>query len=663
MPISRRSFLKGIAASAMGVAAANLIPQQQAAVAEEAAKLPAGVPAWLGVEPEVSFDQCVAQYDTEVLVVGSGTAGWPAYAAALENGAKAIMIERGAKFGSPKGDLGSIGSKKQLEAIAKDEKYFIDKHECVKDIVKNSASSVDTRLWYIWANDSAEAVDWYTDILEKNDYTMWLEAGVGTPGGRDKAWPTGHSPASNSKETLGVADVLKNYTDSLGGTAMTETTLIKLVKSGERVTGAICQNAEGKYILINASKGVIIATGGYSGNREMLEARQPLTLKLASRQGSADNGSGIKAALWAGAMMQYDSLSMFFNRTAIMPDAVSGYDTPGKNFWFGEQPFMKVNLNGERFCNESGLYEYLTHSVQFQKDYTYCDIWDSTFAEDVDRFEMLGCSRLELFDNGAPSNWTLERAWQAVEGLIEEGFVIKADTIEELAEKLGLPVENLVASVARYNELEAKGHDDDFGKVAYRLSRIDTPPYYGVRCSAWHLCTLDGVLINQNMQAITPSHDPIEGLYVVGDASGGTFSGVYPNLCTGLAAGRSLTFGRRAGRIAAGAEAAQIAPVEIGGEQAGAVAAGDGNGTYTAKATGMNDVSVTITFENGVAKDVIVDTSAETAGIGKELGEKFAEAIKAGNTPNVDAVSGATLTSGAVAKAAASCFEQAGVAF
>ena len=114
MPISRRSFLKGIAASAMGVAAANLIPQQQAAVAEEAAKLPAGVPAWLGVEPEVSFDQCVAQYDTEVLVVGSGTAGWPAYASALENGAKAMMIERGAKFSSPKGDLGSIGSKKQL---------------------------------------------------------------------------------------------------------------------------------------------------------------------------------------------------------------------------------------------------------------------------------------------------------------------------------------------------------------------------------------------------------------------------------------------------------------------------------------------------------------------------------------------------------------------
>lgn len=664
MPISRRSFLKGIAASAAGLAAAQLIPPQAAVAEETAAALPEGVPVWLGLEPEVSFAQCVAQYDTEVLVVGSGTAGWPAYASALENGAKAMLIERGAKFASPKGDLGSINSRKQQEAIAKDSKYAIDKHECVKDIVKNSASNVDTRLWYVWAENSGEAIDWYTDLLEKNGYTMWLEAGVGTPGGRDKAFATGHSPAANSQETPSTTDVLKAYTDSLGGVAMTETTLIKLVKTGERVTGAICQNADGHYILINASKGVIIATGGYSGNREMLEARQPLTLKLASRQGSADNGSGIKAALWAGAMMQNDSLSMFFNRTAIKPDQVSGYDVGGKTFWYGEQPFMKVNLNGERFCNESGLYEYLTHSVQFQKDYTYCDIWDSTYAEDIDRFEMLGCSRLELFDNGAPSNWSLERAWEAVEKLIEDGYVVKADTLEELAQKLGLPVENFLRTVERYNGFEAQGHDDDFGKVAYRLSRIDTPPYYGVRCSAWHLCTLDGVIINTNMNALDTHHDPIEGLYVVGDASGGTFSGVYPNLCTGLAAGRSMTFGRRAGRIAATSEAVEIPAVEIGGEAAAApAAAGDGNGTYTANAIGMNDVSVTITFENGVATDVAVDTSGETAGIGKELGEKFAAAIKADNTPNVDIVSGATLTSNAVRKAAASCFEQAGVAY
>ena len=140
-----------------------------------------------------------------------------------------------------------------------------------------------------------------------------------------------------------------------------------------------------------------------------------MALKLASRVGSADNGSGIKAAIWAGAKMQESALSMFFNRTAILPDQVSGREAQGKTFWFGEQPFLKVNLRGERFTNESGLYEYFTHAVKFQPDYTYCDVWDSTYAEDCERFEMVGCSRLFPFPNGAPSNWTLERTLEANE--------------------------------------------------------------------------------------------------------------------------------------------------------------------------------------------------------------------------------------------------------
>lgn len=709
--LSRRDFLKGAAAGALGVAATGLLgacspaaettaAETQAATmdvletttaaaaytspettspaetvpapeASAPASLPQGVPAWLGLEPQIGYEQVVAAYDTEVLVVGSGSAGWPAFAAALENGANAILAERLNALSSPKGDIGSIGSRKQLESIQNDPSLAIDRHEVVKDIVRYSANDIDSRLWYIWADESAETLDWYTDLLEAHDYTMWHEAGIGNASGgnRDKAYATGHSQAANSENTPAVSEVLKNYTEGLGGQILLETTLEKLVKDEKgRVTGAICTNADGDYILINASKGVIIATGGYSGNTEMLRQRQPLALKLASRQGSADNGSGIKAALWAGAHMQDTALSMFFNRTAILPTEVSGYETKGQNFWFGEQPFLKVNLRGERFTNESGLYEYMTHTVQYQPDYTYCDIWDSTFVEDCERFEMVGCCRLFPFPNGAPSNWTMERAIEKNEELIEKGYIQVADTLEELAQKLNIPVETFVKTVERYNELEAKGHDDDFGKVAYRLSRLDTPPYYGVRASAWHLCTLDGVLINTKMQALDEHMEPIPGLYVCGDASGGTFAHVYPNLCTGLACGRSMTFGRRAGRIAAASEPAAIAPVEIGGPEASRknqAAAGDGNGAYSATATGMGEITVTITFADGVVSDVVIDASHETAGdgYGQAAAPKLAEAIKAANSPVVDAVAGASITSSAVVKAAKDCFAQAGVAF
>ncbi len=665
--ISRRSFLKGIAAGVAGAAVNGVL--SSAAFADEA-EVQAAVEqlkfSWMGTEPQIAYENVVAAYDTEVLVIGSGTAGWPAFASALENGAKAMLIERGATLAKPKSDIGVVNCDRQLETLKDLPHLAMDKYEIVKDIVRYSAADIDVRLWNVWANESAEMANWYVDLLERNgDFKVWHEASVGNwqGGNRDKAYATGLSEQKlGEKET---SDVLREYCEGLGGEILLETTLVKLVKNDGRVTGAICTDAEGRYILINASKGVIVATGGYRNNTEMLAARQPLALKLASRVGSADNGSGIKAMLWAGGKMQDSALSMFFNRTAIKPDEYSGYETAGKNFWFGEQPFMKVNLNGARFCNESGLYEYFTHAVQYQPNMTYCDIWDSTFAEDVDRFEMVGCCRLEPFENGAPSNWTFERAWEAVEGLINDGFVIKADTLEELAEKLGLPVDKFLATVERYNKFEEQGHDDDFGKVAYRLSRIDTPPYYGVRASAWHLTTLDGVIIDTDARVLDENCEPIPGLYAAGDCTGGRFAHVYPNLCTGLACGCSMTFGRHAGRVAAQSEAVEIPAVEIGGEAAlGSAEVGDGNGTYTAVANGIGgSVKVTITFVDGVVSDVEIDAACETAGIGQDAAPKLAEAIKAGSKPEVDNISGASITSAAIIKAAKSCFEQAGVAY
>ena len=76
-------------------------------------------------------------------------------------------------------------------------------------------------------------------------------------------------------------------------------------------------------------------------------------------------------------------------------------------------------------------------------------------------------------------------------------------------------------------------------------------PFYGAKNTGYILCTMDGIQIDQNMNAVDTNNDPIPGLYVVGNDSGGYFSGTYPNLSTGAACGRTVTFGRRAGRIAA----------------------------------------------------------------------------------------------------------------
>ena len=112
--------------------------------------------------------------------------------------------------------------------------------------------------------------------------------------------------------------------------------------------------------------------------------------------------------------------------------------------------------------------------------------------------------------------------------------------------------ENLKATVQRYNELADKQKDEDFGKEPFRLSSLRQAPFEGVRMSGgYFICTLDGIKINVHMNAVTPQGKPIEGLYVAGDCSGGYFDGSYPNLLAGCAAGRSVTFGRLAGKLAA----------------------------------------------------------------------------------------------------------------
>ena len=131
----------------------------------------------------------------------------------------------------------------------------------------------------------------------------------------------------------------------------------------------------------------------------------------------------------------------------------------------------------------------------------------------------------------------------------------KADTMEELAQKLNLPVEATVASWERYNQFAQNGEDTDYWKEPHRLMPLTTPPFYGVRTGAWFLATIDGVSIDTNMHPTDADGNPIQGLYLTGNDSGGFFSVSYPNLMTGLACGRTMTFGRRAGMLAATGQA------------------------------------------------------------------------------------------------------------
>ena len=472
---------------------------------------------WLGTAPEIADSDIKEELETEVLVVGCGTGGWIATMTAAEEGAKVLVLEKRETPTGVREDIGAINSRLQLEAFEEFPEFEINKMEALQDILRYAGGYVDSDLIKTWEDNSGELVDWLTDLMEATgDWYMSLEGGIGDQEHpeRDKAYATGHSPHKTdqgNEKGVTTNSTFRDFCDATGNVDWRfQTALVKLEQDDNgKVTSVIAQDlTDEHYIRVKVKKGVIMATGGYATNTQMMLALQPMTMKMKANVpiGSTDDGSGIKAMLWAGGQLDPCHTSMMFNRCSVLPTETAGYQTNGKWYWFGEQPFLKVNLNGKRFCNESGPYEFMLHSMYMQPNHTYVDVFDANNKKYCEQFDEVGCCRLFPFDNGAASNMPYDYVWgQMTEGEnshLELGYLQKADTLKELAEKLNIPADEFVKTVERYNELCAKGVDEDYGKSAHRMTPVDTAPFYGIRTCAWHLTTLDGCRINTDMQVL-----------------------------------------------------------------------------------------------------------------------------------------------------------------
>lgn len=508
---------------------------------------------WLGTAPEIAESEIVETVDTEILVVGAGNAGLMAAARASSQGAKVLVIEKGLSSMNEREWIGAVGT-----TAAKEAGVEVDKNKLVAELCRYASHRCDERLVRLWVNHSGEAVDWYADVVKQYnpDVKLHMEWDLGE-GGHDTYYvpTTMHNfqddlpehDYSSATASYGLSSLTQCVKDN-GGEIRYETALVKLDREeNSRVTGVIAKNDKGEYIRINASKGVVLCCGGYAYNKQMLATLNPdAYLSTVQADASAlDTGDGIKAAMWVGAEKDPDGTAMLFDRGTIAPDQVSdgNWDKSGY-FHLGSQPWLKVNLNGERFSNESVPYDFILHAAFMEPGHLYNTIYDSSWVEQVKQFQQIGCARIEPSKSGGKLqifSWEAEKG--LLEGMEQAGFVQKADTLEELAEKLNMPVDTFVATVERYNELCAKGEDEDFGKDSYRLLPLNNPPYYGCRQGASLLCTLDGLRINTKMQVLDTEGQPIEGLYAAGDCSGGFFAHNYPEYIVGVAVGRTLTEG------------------------------------------------------------------------------------------------------------------------
>ena len=527
---------------------------------------------WLGTEPDIDESAITEKVDTDILIVGAGNGGMFAAAYAAANGLNFRIIEQNGNVQDTRHWYGAIDS---AAAKAAGEEPF-DRAKLLSEISRYASGKCDQRVVKTWINESAAMHDFMRSILE--DKYGWV---CDFTSGTEAAWPAENAEhntdylfpveehnymASERESGLARNELLLQYIQELGYGVDFKTSLAKLEKNAEgRITGIIAQNMDDDhFIRYNAAKGVLLACGGYAGNPYMMQQLDPLgtSVTTACSYSPADKGYGIRAAVWAGANLDKEAAPMLFDRGIVAPGVDAGYvDSesafggkafPGeiRQFNPGTQPFLKVNRNGERFANESCPYNDIVYAAAHQPGRVYAQISDANMLEDAKRFHTIGCSA------GTRKN-TMEGLEKTFASAEEKGCFFRADTIEELADKMGFTgdaKDTFLATVERYNELYDKQNDEDFGKPAYRLSAIRTAPFYGYWLGASLLTTEQGIAINEKGQALDTNNQPMAGLYITGDMSGSFFANNYPCLMAGVAMGRTLTFAMKAVKQMAGLE-------------------------------------------------------------------------------------------------------------
>ena len=407
--ITRRQFVKGAAAGAVGVAATG-------GLAGCAVTTPVAPTATVGAAPSPSPGPAVSeQYSFEVppppiaegeikqtetadvVVLGAGNAGLAATVSAMEAGAKTILLQKVETISGAGGFTGMVGSRLQKALNIR-----IDRDLLVAELMQWGTFRNDQSVVTLWADRSGEVMDWIMDMVEEEwpDLTVVLEWDV--KDGFYRAFPISHQIVSKpGVETTGmgpsVRDILLKKAEDLGADIRYSTPAVQLVRPDNtgRVTGVIAQNADGEYLQFNATKGVIVCTGGYAQDIEMLQAYCPRALYAALDQPMTQGvtGDGIKMGMWIGAGID-DLPHAPMNFDVGLPTDGVGYPWTGdrgmEGFSILRQAWLRVNLYGERFVNEDQPYQYNLNAVAQQPGKMWWGVWDSNWREHVKAMHTTG---------------------------------------------------------------------------------------------------------------------------------------------------------------------------------------------------------------------------------------------------------------------------------
>ncbi|GHU96742.1 FAD-binding dehydrogenase [Spirochaetia bacterium] len=580
----------------------------------------------------VSWD---AEYD--VVVIGFGGAGASASVSAADNGAKVLLLEKapeGEEGGNTRYALQLILTPKDKEAgIA----YFTglrglySKETQGDDVIELIVTeTMKNQDWLINTMGADPAKITHYLMLEYPELPRAADAvdGIFVEEGfwNSSLWNMLRQNVMNRKDKIDV------WFES-PATRLIQDPITKIVH------GVIVQH-EGKTYNVRAKNGVVLATGGFENSDTMLENYAQLS-NAYSKGAKYNTGDGIKMGLDVGADLWHMSTLAGPDVNFVNPDTgraqFYGLQLPAEGYrmtGFMGQAAIFVGGNGTRFTNE----------VAFPRHghYNYSGTWFSLLVPNNS-----WCVFDETARKGNPAyfQWS-----EGMEEEIAKGWIIKANTLAELAAKMEVPVEAFTAEVNEYNQFCRNQYDPRFKVPAPFLKPIASGPFYAFKINATLTNTQGGPRRNVECEVQNPWGESIPHLYSAGEL-GSFYCDVYNGggnlsecLFTGRIAGKNATTVKR--DTTQGSVLGSRTPVNfVTAESSYPV----GPNQYIGKAMGIgSEIVVRVTYANGVISNIEILKQNETPSIADQALVRVPAAIVTNNSTDVDSVSGATTTSNAI---------------
>ena len=522
--ISRRSFLTGVAgvgAIAAAGALAGCGPQEQKTDTANASGETSDQ-----AQAPAAPSKIDKTYDTDLLIVGGGGSGLACAVQAALDKTNFILIEKNTQLGGNASfveGMFAINSK-----MASEQGIHVTAAEIVEDELVRGQHRQNAAFWLDLCNKSAENIDWC------------LEQGVEYSGVIDDYYgglhPTFHW-FKDGKAAVGYVEPMIKRVEELGVEVHLDTAATQLIMTDGAVAGAYAEGPEGT-IQYNA-KAVVFATGGFGGNPELIE-KQGWDIEHLFVVGSPNTaGDAYKMAMAVGAkdFMLDSCQSILYNIPALPPIDFHNDSQNPVNGYFGIAaggPVLWINEQCQRYTRENltddNLVLQCIPGKQNLANYVVFDqnIFDTYFGTTAEAKKM--------FEDAVASDGG--------------DTLVKADKIEDLAAAFDLDTTAFAATVKRYNELAAKGVDEDLGKPAEKMIAIENGPFYIAKLGYSFFFETGGITTDINRRVLDDNLQPIPGLFAIGNDGNMNYRHVYTINMPGTAFGNQVNSGREAAQNA-----------------------------------------------------------------------------------------------------------------